>query len=321
MERRRLGIAGPTVSAVGLGCMSLSTSYGKSDDRAAIALIQHAVDAGIDLLDTADMYGWGDNERLLGRAIKGRRDSVCLCTKFGHVMTPTGLQLDGRPEFVLRACDSSLERLGVDSIDVYYLHRVDPQVAIEETVGAMAQLVDQGKVRSLGLSEAPADIIRRAQKVHPIAAIQTEFSMLNRTNAEETLKTARQLGIGFVAYSPLGRGLLTGQIRDRAQVYGDRRAMHPSFSKEGFVKNRAFAAEIEILASERGCTPAQLALAWLLAQGPDIVPIPGTKHRERLDENIGALGLTIGPDYLARIAAAIQRQGTLAANSAGYPPS
>jgi aryl-alcohol dehydrogenase-like predicted oxidoreductase len=303
IERRMLGRNGPTVSAIGFGCMSLSGVYGKSDDEAGIALIQYAIDRGVDFLDSSDMYGWGHNEDLIGRALKGRRDRVILATKFGQVKTPTGQGVDGRPQYVLEACEASLRRLGVDVIDLYYQHRVDTSLPIEDTVGAMARLVEQGKVRHLGLSEARPETIRRAQKVHPLAAVQTEYSLLYRSDAEETLKTTRELGISFVAYAPLGRGFLTGSIRDLADIRGDRRSEHPRFMAENFVHNRSLAEGIEAIARAKDCTPAQLTLAWLLAQGPDIVPIPGTKRRERLDDNLGALSVKLTAAEVARISA------------------
>jgi aryl-alcohol dehydrogenase-like predicted oxidoreductase len=305
LEHRTLGKGGLSVSAIGLGCMSLSGVYGAADDAASEALIREAIEAGVDHLDSSDMYGWGHNEELVGRAIKGRRDRVVLATKFGQVRRegqPNGV--DGRAEYVIAACEASLKRLGEDVIDLYYQHRVDPSVPIEETVGAMAELVRQGKVRFLGLCEAHPETIRRAHKVHPIAAVQTEYSLLYRTEAEETRETTRALGIGFVAYSPLGRGFLTGAIRAFADVDG-RRAAHPRFQEENFSHNRALVAKIEEIAGEKGCTPSQLALAWLLAQGPDVVAIPGTRYRHRLDENIGALAVTLSETDVARIAAAV----------------
>jgi aryl-alcohol dehydrogenase-like predicted oxidoreductase len=305
LEHRTLGTNGPRVSAIGLGCMSLSGIYGQSDDAGGIAVIHHAIERGIDFLDSSDMYGWGHNETLLGKALKGRRDRVVLATKFGQVKTPTGQGVDGRPEYVISACEASLKRLGVDVIDLYYQHRVDDKVPIEDTVGAMARLVTQGKVRHLGLSEARPETIRRAHKVHPIAAVQTEYSLLYRTDAEETLRTTRELGIGFVPYSPLGRGFLTGTIRAPEDVKGDRRSDHPRFVNENFAHNLALVQRVEAIAREKGCTPAQLALAWLLAQGPDIVPIPGTKHRERVDEAVSALVVKLGAADVARISAAV----------------
>jgi aryl-alcohol dehydrogenase-like predicted oxidoreductase len=305
LEHRTLGTNGPSVSAVGLGLMSLSGVYGESDDAAAIELIHDAIERGVDFLDSADLYGWGHNEELLGRALKGRRDKVVLATKFGQVKTATGQGVDGSPAYVQQACEASLKRLGVEVIDLYYQHRVDQAVPIEDTVGAMARLIAQGKVRHLGLCEARPETIRRAHKVHPIAAVQTEYSLLYRVEAEETLRTTRELGISFVAYSPLGRGLLTGAIRSAADIAGDRRGQHPRFMAENLTRNRALVERIEAIAREKACTPAQLVLAWLLAQGPDIVPIPGTKRRERLEENLGALAVRLSAADVARISAAV----------------
>ncbi len=265
IEHRSLG--GLSASTIGLGCMPLSGIYGEADDGASESLIRHAIDLGADHLDSSDMYGWGHNEMLVGRAIKGRRDRVVLATKFGQIRREGQSNgVNGRAAYVREACDASLKRLGVEVIDLYYQHRVDPAVPIEETVGAMARLVEQGKVRYLGLSEARPETIRRAHAVHPIAAVQTEYSLLYRTEAEETRETTRSLGIGFVAYSPLGRGFLTGAIRQFADIDG-RRAAHPRFQQENFDRNRALVAKVEALAAEKGCTPAQLALAWVLAQG------------------------------------------------------
>ncbi len=305
LAHRKLGRNGPSVSAIGLGCMSFSGIYGESDDDAAIGLIHDALDRGIDLLDSADLYGWGHNEQLVGRALKGRREGVVLITKFGQVKTPTGQGVDGRPEYVQQACEASLKRLGLDVIDVYFQHRVDPAVPIEDTVGAMARLVEQGKVRWLGLSEARPETIRRAHAVHPIAAVQTEYSLLYRSEAEETRALTRTLGIGFMAYSPLGRGLLAGGIRAPEDVKNDRRAAFPRFIGENFARNHALVSRVEAIAREKRCTPAQLALAWLLAQGDDVVPIPGTKRRDRLDDNLGALAVTLTAAEVARISAAV----------------
>jgi len=285
--------------------MSLSGVYGQSNDEEAVSLIRYALDQGVTLLDTADMYGWGQNEELVGQAIAARRNDAVLATKFGQVRSETGQGVNGRPEYVHQACEASLRRLKVDVIDLYYQHRVDPQVPIEETVGAMAELVQQGKVRYLGLSEARPETIRRAHGVHPITAVQTEFSLLYRQEAEETLQTTRELGIGFVAYSPLGRGFLTGGIRNPDVVQGDRRAQHPRFQAEHFARNLSLVDRVEALAREKGCTPAQLVLAWLLAQGPDVVPIPGTKRQERLDENLGALQVRLSAEDVLRISEAI----------------
>jgi aryl-alcohol dehydrogenase-like predicted oxidoreductase len=268
-------------------------------------LIAYAIDKGVNHLDSSDMYGWGHNESLLGRALKGRRDKVVLASKFGQTQQPGGANgVDGRPQYVVQACEASLRRLGVDVIDLYYQHRVDPNVPIEDTVGAMAGLVQQGKVRFLGLSEAHPETIRRAHKVHPISAVQTEYSILYRKEAEETRSTTRELGIGFVAYSPLGRGFLTGAIQTLEDIDG-RRAAHPRFQGENFARNRELVGRIEAMAKEKGCTPAQLTLAWLLAQGDDIVAIPGTRYPKRLDENLGALAVELSPGDLARISAAV----------------
>ncbi|MGH7094479.1 MAG: aldo/keto reductase, partial [Stellaceae bacterium] len=284
MKRRRLGRNGPEVLALGLGCMSLSGTYGKSDDAAAIGFLHQAIDLGIDHLDSSDMYGWGQNEDLLGRALKGRRDKIVLASKFGQVQNPGGANgVNGRPEYVQQACEASLKRLGVDEIDLYYQHRVDPNVPVEDTVGAMARLVEQGKVKHLGLCEAAPERIRRAHAVHPIAAVQSEYSLLYREVGEETRKTTRDLGISFVAYAPLGRSLLAGAVPDLDNLQpGDTRGRHPRFAGENFQKNRALVERVEAIAADKRCTVAQLCLAWLLAQGEDVMPIPGTKHIERL---------------------------------------
>jgi aryl-alcohol dehydrogenase-like predicted oxidoreductase len=304
MRRRQLGKSPLTVSAIGLGLMSMSGTYGKSDDEQSIAVIHRALDLGVTLLDSSDMYGWGQNEALLGRALRGRRDRAVVATKFGQVRSPDGKGnlVNGRPEYVREACDASLARLGVTEIDLYYQHRVDPTVPIEETVGAMARLVEQGKVRHLGLCEAAPATLRRAHAVHPIAALQSEYSLLYRSPAEETLPTCRELGIGYVAYSPLGRGFLSGRIRSAAEIpEDDRKRQHPRFQGDNFVKNRALVARLEAIAREKGCTPAQLVLAWLLARGEDIVPIPGTKRVAYLEENLGALAIRLTAGDLARI--------------------
>jgi aryl-alcohol dehydrogenase-like predicted oxidoreductase len=307
LEHRTLGHGGPSVSAIGLGCMSLSGVYGATSDAESEELIRYAIDHGVDHLDSSDMYGWGHNEQLIGRALRGRRDRVVLATKFGQTQNPGGPNgVNGRPEYVMQACEASLKRLGVDVIDLYYQHRVDPSVPIEDTVGAMAKLVEQGKVRHLGLSEASPVTIKRAHAVHPIAAVQTEYSLLYRAEAEETRETTRPLGISFVAYAPLGRGFLTGTIQTFADVDG-RRAAHPRFQRENFDQNRALVARIEAIATEKGCTPAQLTLAWVLAQGPDVVAIPGTRYPRRLDENIGALRVELTPDDVSRISASIPK--------------
>jgi len=314
---RQLGASGLPISAIGLGCMPLSGVYGPADDAQSIALIQHSVDMGMNHIDTSDMYGWGHNEGIVGQAIRTRRDKVLLATKFGQVQHPDGTRgVDGSPEYVAAACEASLKRLGVEVIDLYYQHRVDPKVPVEDTIGAMARLVEQGKVRALGLSEANPERIRRAHAVHPIAAIQTEYSILYREEAEETRQTTRGLGITFVAYSPLGRGFLTGAIRDLSDIDG-RRAQHPRFQEEHFGHNRALVAGIEEIAAEKGCTPAQLALAWLLAQGEDVVAIPGTRRTARLEENAGGAAVSLTGEDVARISAAIP---TGAASGTRYPP-
>ncbi|SFH55498.1 aldo/keto reductase [Modicisalibacter xianhensis] len=304
MHTRKLGREGLEVSALGLGCMGMSDFYAGRDEAEAVATIHRAIDLGVTLLDTADMYGPFTNEVLVGKAIEGLRDQVVLATKFGNVRSEKGefLGIRGDAEYVWQACDASLKRLGVDHIDLYYQHRVDPNTPIEETVGAMAELVKAGKVRYLGLSEAGPETIRRAHAVHPIAALQTEYSLWSREPEEEILPTVRQLGIGYVAYSPLGRGFLTGQIRsvdDLAE--DDYRRSAPRFQGENFQKNLDLVQEVETMAREKGCTSSQLALAWLLAQGEDIVPIPGTKKRARLDENVGALDVRITAEDRARI--------------------
>jgi aryl-alcohol dehydrogenase-like predicted oxidoreductase len=306
-ERRRLGKGGPEISAIGLGCMSLSGVYGRSDDAAGIALVHRAIDLGVDHLDSSDMYGWGQNEELLGRALKGRRDQVMIASKFGQIQRPGGANgVDGSPAYIARACEASLKRLGVEVIDLYYQHRVDPVVPVEETVGAMARLVEAGKVRYLGLCEARPERIRRAHAVHPIAAVQSEYSLLYRQEATETRELTRDLGIAFFAYAPLGRGLLTGDIPDFNNLAeGDTRGRHPRFMGDNFAKNRALVEHIEAIAREKRCTPAQLVLAWLLAQGPDVIPIPGTKHISRLEENLGALEVKLTPADTDRVSSAI----------------
>ena len=305
IAHRKLGTQGLSVSTIGLGCMSLSGIYGAANDGESETLIRQAVDAGVDHLDSSDMYGWGHNEEVVGRAIKGCRDRVVLATKFGQTKGEGPANgVDGRPEYVIAACDASLKRLGVDVIDLYYQHRVDPKVAIEDTVGAMKRLVEQGKVRFLGLSEAAPETIRRAHAVHPISAVQTEYSLLYRTEAEATLKVTRELGIGYVAYSPLGRGFLTGALQSLADIDG-RRAAHPRFQAENFDRNRALVTKIEVIAARKGCTPAQLTLAWLLAQGDDIAAIPGTRYFKRLEENLGALNVVLSAAEVAEISATV----------------
>jgi len=306
-QRRRLGKSGPEVSAIGLGCMSLSGVYGTSDDPAGIALIHRAIDLGVDHFDSSDMYGWGQNEELLGRALKGRRDRVVIASKFGQTQRPGGANgVDGSPAYIAQACEASLKRLGVETIDLYYQHRVDPAVPVEETVGAMARLVEQGKVRFLGLCEARPERIRRAHAVHPIVAVQSEFSLLYREEATETRALTSDLGISFFAYAPLARSLLAGVIPDLAHLdTGDTRGRHPRFMGDNFAKNRALVERIEAIAKEKGCTPAQLCLAWLLAQGRDVIPIPGTKQIARLEENLGATRVRLTPQEIDRISAAI----------------
>jgi aryl-alcohol dehydrogenase-like predicted oxidoreductase len=301
MEMRNCGPL--KVSAIGLGLMSMSGIYGDADDEQSISAIHHALDRGINLLDSADMYGWGHNEQLLGRALRGRRDKAVVATKFGQTKDASGKQgVDGRPEYVVQACGESLKRLGIDTIDLYYQHRVDPNTPIEETVGAMKRLVEQGKVRAIGLSEAGPDTIRRAHKVHPIAAVQNEYSLLYRTEGEETLRTCRELGITLVAYAPLGRSMLTGSVRGKADLpEGDRRLQHPRFQGEALDKNVQIVSKLEAIAKEKKCTPAQLVLAWLLGQGKDIVPIPGTKRKQRVDENLAALEVKLDAGDLKRI--------------------
>ncbi len=304
MKTRELGRSGLAVSAIGLGCMGMSEFYGPSDEAESLATLDHALGIGVTFWDTADMYGSGHNEELLGRALAGRREQVVLATKFGNVRGEGGsfLGVDGSPDYVRRACDASLARLKVETIDLYYQHRVDPKVPIEDTVGAMAELVGAGKVRHLGLSEAGAETLRRAAAVHPIAALQTEYSLWTRDLEAEILPTCRELGIGLVAYSPLGRGFLTGgfkSVEDLAE--NDWRRNHPRFQGENFEHNRRLVARIEEIAAEKGSTPAQLALAWLLAQGRDVVPIPGTRRRSRLDENAAATELELTAADLARI--------------------
>ncbi len=307
MERRILGSSGAAVSAMGLGCMGMSEFYGPGDEKESIAKIHRAIDLGIDFLDTADIYGIGKNEELVGRAIRDRRGRVFLATKFGNVRGPDGswLGVDGRPDYVRRACEASLRRLGVETIDLYYQHRVDPETPIEETVGAMARLVEEGKVRYLGLSEAAGPTVRRACAAHPIAALQTEYSLWTRDPEAGLLSTCRELRVAFVAYSPLGRGFLTGRFHAASEIpEGDYRRMNPRFLEENFAKNLVILSRVEALAAKKGCTPAQLALAWLLSRGADIIPIPGTKKRARLEENAGALAIRLTGEEIREIDAA-----------------
>jgi aryl-alcohol dehydrogenase-like predicted oxidoreductase len=305
---RKLGGSALAVFPVGLGLMSLSGAYGKADDAEGIKVIHHAIDRGVTLLDSSDMYGWGHNETLLGKALTGgRRDRIVLATKFGQVQRPGGANgVDGTPAHVKAACEASLKRLGVDVIDLYYQHRVDPNVPIEDTVGAMADLVKAGKVKALGLSEARPETIKRAHKTHPIAAVQSEYSLLYRKDAEETLATTRALGISFVAYSPLGRSLLTGAVKQASDIpEGDGRGRHPRFAADNLARNLSLVATIEAMARAKGCTAGQVALAWLLAQGTDIVPIPGTKQAARVDENVAALDVVLSAAEVAQLSNAL----------------
>jgi aryl-alcohol dehydrogenase-like predicted oxidoreductase len=288
--------------------MSMSGTYGKGDDSQSIAVIHRALDLGVNFFDSSDMYGWGHNEELLGRALRGRRERAVVATKFGQVRNPAGggNLVNGRPEYVPQACDASLVRLGVDVIDLYYQHRLDPGVPIEDTVGAMKRLVEQGKVRAIGLCEVKPSTLRRAHGVHPLAAVQSEFSLLYRTEAEQTLATCRELGISFVAYSPLGRSLLTGHVKTAGDIPADdRRRDHPRFQGDNLARNVQLVERLQRIAGDKGCTVGQLVLAWLLAQGPDVVPIPGTKRTDRLEENLGALAVKLDAGDVTRIAEAV----------------
>ena len=305
MEQRQLGRSGLKASALGLGLMSMSGVYGNANDEESIRVIHYALDQGMNFLDSADMYGWGHNETLLGRALKGKRDKALVATKFGQVKLADGKQaVDGRPEYVMQACEASLKRLGIDVIDLYYQHRVDTNVPIEDTVGAMKRLVEQGKVRALGLSEAAPATIRRAHKVHPIAAVQNEYSLLYRKDGEETLACCRELGITLVAYAPLGRSMLTGSVKGKADLpEGDRRLAHPRFQAEHLDANVKIVKRLEEIAAQKKCTPAQLVLAWLLAQGKEVVAIPGTKRKQRVEENLAALDVKLSSSDLEKISA------------------
>jgi aryl-alcohol dehydrogenase-like predicted oxidoreductase len=304
MEQRSVGRGALEVSAIGLGCMSMSGTYGKSDDAASIAVVHRALDLGVSFLDSSDMYGWGHNEELLGRALAGRRQGAVVATKFGQVRSPDGAGnlVDGSAAYVRTACEASLKRLGIDTIDLYYQHRVDPKVPIEETVGAMARLREEGKIRALGLCETAPATLRRAHAVHPIAALQMEYSLLYRHPAEELLSVCRELGITFVAYSPIGRSLLAGGVERHDDIPADdRRRQHPRFQGSNLEHNARLVRGLAEIARAKGATPAQLALAWLLARGQDIVPIPGTKRLDRLEENVGALRVRLDAEDLRRI--------------------
>lgn len=311
MEPRRLGRNGPEVSALGLGCMGMSEFYGPADEAESVRTIHRALDLGVNFLDTADAYGTGRNEELVGRAIRGRRNQVILATKFANVRGPNGefLGVNGRPEYVKQACEASLRRLGLSHIDLYYQHRVDPSVPIEETIGAMARLIEQGKVRYLGMSEAGENTIRRAHATYPITALQSEYALWTRDPEDGILAACRELGIGFVPFSPLGRGFFSGQITKNEFGPKDFRNTSPRFKTGNFERNLQIVERLEQIAAEKKCTPAQLALAWVLAQGEDIVPIPGTKRRKYLDENIGALDVKLAPSDLKRIDEVAPRSG------------
>ena len=317
MKMRTIGSL--EVSAIGLGCMGMSIAYGERDETGSIATVRHALDRGLTFIDTADMYGAGHNEELLGEALKGRRNEATLATKFGNIRTPDGKSdVCGRPDYVIEACEKSLARLKTDVIDLYYVHRIDPTVRIEDTVGAMARLVEQGKVRHIGLSEASTETIRRAHATHPVTALQTEYSLWTRDVEDEILPTCRELGIGFVAYSPLGRGFLSGVIPSReALIENDRRRDHPRFAEENIAKNSRLVETLRSVAEGAGASPAQIAITWLLARGPDVVPIPGTKKVKWLDENIAAADLALSSEQMAILESAFA-PGVTAGDR--YPP-
>ncbi len=320
LQQRRLGKFGPEVSALGLGCMGMSEFYGERDDREAIATIHRALELGLNFLDTADVYGPYTNEELVGRAIQGKREQVFLATKFGFVRStdePDKRELNGRPEYVRAACEASLKRLKVDTIDLYYYHRVDPKVPIEETVGAMSELIQEGKVSYIGLSETNAKTLRKAHFTYPIAALQSEYSLWTRDPEDEILDTCRELGIAFVPFSPLGRGFLTGKIKQIDDLsQDDNRRKFPRFQAENFAKNMKLVELVQLIAKEKSCTPGQLALAWVLAQGPNIIPIPGTKRRKYLEENIDSLKVRLTSADLEKIEEALPRD---AFQGARYP--
>jgi aryl-alcohol dehydrogenase-like predicted oxidoreductase len=310
MLQRRLGKNGPAVSAIGLGCMGMSEFYGDTDEAESLATLERALELGINFFDTADVYGPHKNEELLGKFLKGKRDRVVLATKFGIVRgsDPNSRGVNGRPEYVKSACDASLRRLGTDHIDLYYQHRVDPNTPIEETAGALAELVSAGKVRYIGLSEAKAETIRRAHAVHPVAALQTEYSLFSRDPETEVLPLTRELGIAFVAYSPLGRGLITGSIQKRDDLASDDwRRTSPRFDDEALRQNLEYVHQVESIAARKGVTPSQLALAWVLAQGDDIIPIPGTKRRKYLEQNVAAVDIRLSPEALTELDQAVPR--------------